>query len=118
MGPLEANRRLRTGVGLLEVEADAGAPTASLRTKVAACWVLLVGIVAAQIADAVTTAVALSRPGTFEWNSLMRGSPGAANRCDRRFHRLIRHRRMRYWTRSTLPPRLQPASWRSLPSVP
>lgn len=77
MGPVEARGRLRTGVGLLEVEAGTAALSASLWTKLAACWVLLVGLVAAQMADAVTTAVALAQPGYLEENSVMRVVTGA-----------------------------------------
>ena len=76
MGAPDTRWHLRIGVGHLEVDADPAPPVASwpgrLRTSMAACWPLVVGIVCAQLTDVATTAIALAQPGYYEQNVLMR----------------------------------------------
>ena len=75
MGHVKAPGRLRVHVGRVELvpEAPAKVWLDRLRANVHACRFLLVAVVVAQLADVITTQVALSRGGYFEANGLMSG---------------------------------------------
>jgi hypothetical protein len=75
MGHVKAPGRLRVHVGRVELIPEAAAKVwlARLRANVHACRFLLVVVVAAQLADVITTQIALTRGGYFEANGLMSG---------------------------------------------
>jgi hypothetical protein len=75
MGQVRAPRGLRVHVARVELLLELAAKVwfARLRPNLHACRWLLVAVVAAQLADVITTQIALSRGGYFEANGLMSG---------------------------------------------